>query len=86
MRCVWAARLFSLSAEQWDFTWTLRDGDQMIEQHQYMEFRYLSVVFDGEPPAQWNISAWGVEAPWDPDDTFFKCAVEQFKQSVERSC
>eukprot|EP01051_Picozoa_sp_SAG22_P017479 SAG22_NODE_2705_length_2297_cov_1.227934_4_plen_107_part_00 len=32
---------------QWTFTWTLRDGDQTIEQHQYMEFRYLNVVFDG---------------------------------------
>ena len=60
------------ASAQWDFTWTLRDGDQMIEQHQYMEFRYLSVVFDGEPPANWNVSAWGVEAPWDPDDTYFK--------------
>lgn len=29
----------SLLVAQWDFTWTLRDGDQMIEQHQYMEFR-----------------------------------------------
>ena len=26
----------------WDFTWTLREGDQTIEQHEYMEFRYVS--------------------------------------------
>ena len=56
---------------QWMFTWTLRDGDQMIEQHQYMEFRYLNVVFDGPPPADWSVSAWGVQAPWDPTDTHF---------------
>ena len=26
----------------YSFTWTLREGDQTIEQHEYMEFRYVS--------------------------------------------
>ena len=37
-----------------------------------MEFRYLSVIFSGEPPANWTVSAWGVQAPWDAEDTYFK--------------
>ena len=27
----------------YSFTWTLREGDQTIEQHEYMEFRYVSL-------------------------------------------
>ena len=28
----------------YSFTWTLREGDQTIEQHEYMEFRYVSAA------------------------------------------
>lgn len=31
----------------WKFNWTLRDGPQVIEQHQYMIFRYVSIEFIG---------------------------------------
>ena len=65
----------------WHFTWTLRDGDQVIEQHQYMEFRYLSVVFeDGPPPAKWSVSAWGVQAPWDEEDSYFHSSNEMLNK------
>jgi hypothetical protein len=60
----------------WSWNWTLRDGAQTIEQHQYMIFRYLSIDFLGvdetsRPPNNWSVSAWGVNAPFDGDQTFF---------------
>ena len=73
--------------ESWGWSWnvTLRGGDQTIEQHQYMVFRYLTVDFAAlkigcgsppcgsvaPPPADWSVSGWGVNAPWDPADTHF---------------
>ena len=57
----------------WDFNWTLRDGAQTIEQHQYMIFRYLTVEWLGDdaPPTDWTVTAWGVNAPFDPEETSF---------------
>jgi hypothetical protein len=57
----------------WDFNWTLREGAQTIEQHQYMIFRYLTVEWlgDAPPPAAWSVSAWGVNAPFDETETHF---------------
>ena len=67
----------------WAWNYTLRDGEQTIEQHQYMIFRYLTVEFllplvtgdgtleEGSPPTDWNVSAWGVNAPFDPSETYF---------------
>ena len=68
---------------QWDFTWTLRAGDQTIEQHQYMEFRYLSVVFSDAAPADWSIEAWRVQAPWEPTDTYFESSNEMLNRVWE---
>ena len=43
----------------YEFTWTLRDGEQMLEQHQYMEFRYVNVHFpNGTAPKSFSVSAW----------------------------
>ena len=43
----------------YDFVWTLRDGEQMLEQHQYMEFRYVNVHFpNGTAPKNFSVSAW----------------------------
>ena len=56
---------------QWIFNWTLREGEQTIEQHQYQEWRYLSVVFEGSAPEHWSVSAWRVQAPWVADDSSF---------------
>jgi len=38
-----------------------------------MIFRYLTVTFLGDSPlpTHWSVSAWGVNAPWDPTDTSF---------------
>ena len=43
-----------------------------------MIFRYLTVEFltrDGDleapPPTDWAVSGWGVNAPYDPSETFF---------------
>ena len=57
----------------WDFNWTLRDGAQTIEMHEYMVFRYLTLEWlsDDAPPANWNVTAWAVNAPFDPTETFF---------------
>ena len=57
----------------WDFNWTLRDGTQIIEQHQYMIFRYLTVEWLGDdpPPTDWSVSAWAVNAPYEPTETHF---------------
>ena len=37
-----------------------------------MEFRYIQVTFVGEAPADWNVTAWAVQAPWEPSDTHFE--------------
>ena len=58
----------------YQFEWTLRDGPQLIEQHQYMEFRYVNLVFDGEAPAHFNLSAWQTTYEWDEQDSFFTCS------------
>ena len=38
-----------------------------------MIFRYLTVTFIGDAllPTHWSVSAWGVNAPWNPSDTSF---------------
>ena len=42
----------------YEFTWTLRDGAQMLEQHQYMEFRYVNIHFpNGTAPKTFNVSS-----------------------------
>jgi hypothetical protein len=54
----------------WEFTWTLRDGDQELEQHKYMECRFASLVFSS-PPAAFTLSAWQVSYPWVESDSSF---------------
>jgi hypothetical protein len=57
----------------YSFDWTLRGGAQLIEQHEYMEFRYvnLEVVGGGVPLNALVLSAWAVQAPWDPTASSF---------------
>ena len=40
-------------------------------------------MFDGPPPAEWSISAWGVQAPWDPADTHFESTHPMLNQVWE---
>ena len=61
----------------YDFTWTLRDGAQTIEQHQYMEFRYVNVFLDlGNTTGNLQLddiqlSAWACQYEWSDDDSYF---------------
>jgi hypothetical protein len=42
----------------WAFTWTLRQGEQLLEQHKYMECRFIALVFSGETaPSNFTVSA-----------------------------
>jgi hypothetical protein len=64
----------SIVGDTWgyNFTWTLRGGEQTIEQHQYMEFRYLNLIFaNGTVPLDLSISGKRMtqsETPKVPDD------------------
>lgn len=66
----------SVVGDTWgyEFPWTLRDGAQVLVQHQYMEFRYLNLVFEGPAPADFNVSAWQTTYEWAPEDSFFACS------------
>jgi hypothetical protein len=56
----------------YEYIWTMRDGMQTIQQHNFMTFRYLSLQFlDAEPPIDLKVSAWGVAYEWNPKDTAF---------------
>ena len=55
----------------WEFDWTLRDGQQVLEQHKYMECRFVSLTFSGPAPAGFALSAWKVHYPWFEDDSAF---------------
>ena len=56
----------------YEFVWTMRDGPQVLTQHNYMTFRYASFTFmDAPPPRGLNVSAWGVAYEWDPTDSDF---------------
>jgi alpha-L-rhamnosidase len=58
------------------FTWTLRDGVQVIDQLQYMEFRYVNVILESDnnviiPLNSIEIRAWRIAAAWDDSKSFF---------------
>ena len=55
----------------WEFTWTLRDGAQRLEQHKYMECRFVDVLFSGAAPTNWTLGAWKVHYPYVATDSFF---------------
>lgn len=45
-------------------TWTLRDGTQTVMQHEYMEFRYAEISGDlPEPPTLESAKAWVIRYP-----------------------
>jgi len=54
----------------WEFTWTLRDGPQTLEQHKYMEFRFCSLTVYG-PAIGFTLSGWRVNYLWDEADSGF---------------
>lgn len=57
----------------WVFNWTLRDGPQVIEQHKFMECRFVSITFgtgNATAPA-FTLSAWRVNYPWVDSESSF---------------
>jgi hypothetical protein len=58
----------------YNFTFTLRNGSQTIEQLQFMEFRYVNVVLEPGSPLSLSdvaLTAWGVRARWVAAETAF---------------
>eukprot|EP01052_Picozoa_sp_SAG31_P048754 SAG31_NODE_10347_length_1151_cov_0.839354_2_plen_93_part_01 len=56
----------------YEFTWTLRDGPQIIVEHNYQNFRYLELTFlDGPAPAGVSVGAWAVAYEWDEGQSAF---------------
>lgn len=55
----------------WEFDWTLRDGAQLLEQHKYMECRFVTLTFEGAAPSNFTLTAWKVHYKWDEQDTSF---------------
>jgi len=55
----------------WEFDWTLRSGEQLLEQHKYMECRFVSLVFSGAH-SNFTLSAWKVNYPYDSTDSHFE--------------
>lgn len=55
----------------WEFDWTLREGAQVLEQHKYMECRFVAMTFAGPAPKNFTLSAWKVHYEWDTADTHF---------------
>ena len=54
----------------WEFTWTLRDGLQVLEQHKYMECRFARLTFSGPAPT-FTLNAWRASYPWYDEDSMF---------------
>jgi len=54
----------------WEFTWTLRDGMQILEQHKYMEFRFCRLTFSDAAPT-FTLNAWRASYPWYETDSMF---------------
>ena len=67
----------------WEFDWTMRDGPQTLEQHKYMECRWVSLTFSSggdtagsRGGSSWaapafTLGAWKVHYPWVDTDSAF---------------
>ena len=53
----------------WEFEWTLRDGAQVLEQHKYMECRFVFIEFSAA--TTFSLSAWRANYPWVESDSSF---------------
>ena len=56
----------------WEFTWTLRDGAQTLEQHKYMECRWVSLTFNVAVAPTFTLSGWQVHYPFVDSDSSFE--------------
>lgn len=89
--------------QTWGYTfeWTLRDGDQTIEQFKYMEFRYVNLEVvppNASTAAVWaateggaaralglELSAWRAEAEYIPSDSRFESSDSMLNRVWELS-
>jgi hypothetical protein len=55
----------------WEFTWTLREGEQYLEQHKYMECRFVTITFSSAASPRFSLTAWRASYPWAEDDSNF---------------
>ena len=55
----------------WEFEWTLREGAQVLEQHKYMECRFVRLDFAGTAPTTFTLSAWKTHYPYYEGDSHF---------------
>jgi hypothetical protein len=68
----------------YSFNWTLRAGPQVIEQHDYMIFRYLAIeVLSGVLPSNFSISAWRVNYEYEESDSSFASSDAMLNQVHE---
>eukprot|EP00035_Acanthoeca_spectabilis_P025007 m.456410 g.456410 ORF g.456410 m.456410 type:complete len:1036 (-) comp21050_c0_seq1:25-3132(-) len=67
----------------WHFTWTLRGGAQILEQHKYMECRFVSLTFSGTPPTNMTLTAWKTHYPYYPNDSVFTSSNETLNAVFE---
>ena len=58
----------------WVQQWTLRDGEQTLDQHKYMECRFVTLAFSGAASidlGSFTLSAWKTHYPWYDEDSHF---------------
>ena len=56
----------------WVQQWTLRDGEQVLEQHKYMECRFVQLTFSGSMDLSgFTLTAWKTHYPWYDEDSHF---------------
>ena len=68
----------------YSFNWTLRAGPQIIEQHDYMIFRYLAMeVLSGVLPSNFSVSAWRVNYEYEASDSSFASSDAMLNQVHE---
>ena len=73
----------------WGFnwTWTLREGSQLLEMYKYCEFRYARIEFLDDAPTTGSVAvgAWGFNHAWNPADTHFESSNSMLNLVWEQS-
>lgn len=79
----------SLTTNTWGFnwTWTLREGPQMLEMYKYCEFRYARMEFLDSAPTTGSVAvgAWGFNHAWNYADTYFDSSNSMLNRVWEQS-
>ena len=79
----------SISVNTWGFnwTWTLREGFQVLEMYKYCEFRYARMEFLDDAPSAGSVAvgAWGFNHAWNAADTHFESSNSMLNRVWEQS-